>query len=100
MIQPGTLCMIRGITKPEHKNINGMIVQTVSINPNYSRECGQNVWGFTPEITSKVGTVLRYAREQHLHPIDPCEDDLARETLERLEEQMRETFINTVLEKI
>ena len=59
----------------------------------------KDVHEFDPPIVV-VGQEFDKAQKKWLHPLDPCEDDLSRETRERLDEQLQETFIKTVLEKI
>lgn len=103
MIKPGTICMIRGVPKASAGyKCNGAIVRIVAfvgdvITPEGNTH--KNVHRFEPEIRQGQFKFCR-SQEIWLHPLDPCEDDMARETLDRLDEQMRETFINTVLEKI
>lgn len=98
MIKPGTVCMIRGVpsTKTGY-TCNGKIVRALSVKKTIP-EIG-NVWHIDPVLQAE-GQHFNGCAERWLHPLDPCEDDLARETLERLDEQMRETFIKTVVEKL
>ena len=98
MIKPGTLCMIRGVPrdKPGYE-CNGSIVRALEIK-RVVEPLG-NVWSIDPHLQTAAKTYHGCA-EAWLHPLDPCEDDLARETLERLDDEMRAAFINTVLEKI
>ena len=103
MIKPGTVCMIRGVPKASPGyTCNGTIVRVVEYIGDVVTPEGQvhkDVHRFEPEIRQGQYTYCR-SQEVWLHPLDPCEDDLARETLERLDEQLRETFIKTVVEKI
>ena len=98
MIKPGTVCMIRGVPKDSIYEANGRIVTVVRYIGDLLDH--QDVHEFTPPIVVTRNSQYNKCKQQWLHPLDPCEDDMARETLERLDEQMRETFINTVLEKI
>lgn len=97
MIKPGTMCMIRGVplNKPGG-DCNGKIVQV--------KELYGLVWRFEPTLYTKIPKGKEWpidlSEEKFLWPLDPCEDDLVRERLELLDEQLRETFINTVVEKI
>lgn len=98
MIKPGTVCMIRGVPSNSPSSVaNGRIVTVVKYMGDYK---GFNdVHQFEPPVTI-MGQEFDKAQKKWLHPLDPCEDDLSRETLERLDEQLQETFIKTVLEKI
>lgn len=96
MIKPGTVCMIRGVpANMPGGDCNGKIVRV--------KELYGLVWRFEPAVHTKYGQEvceIDLSEEKFLWPLDPCEDDLSRETLDRLDDEMRETFINTVLEKI
>lgn len=97
MIKPNTMCMIRGV--PNNMpgwDCNGKIVQVKEV-------VFDAVWRFEPPVQTQYDKSvwsIDLSEAKFLHPLDPCEDDLAHETLERIDDQMRETFINTVLEKI
>lgn len=97
MIKPGTLCMIRGVpANMPGGDCNGKIVRV--------KELYGLVWRFEPVVYTKDPNgkewTIDLSEEKFLFPLDPCEDDLAGETLERLDDEMRAAFINTVLEKI
>ena len=98
MIKPGTLCMIRGVPKDSIYEANGRIVTVVRYIGDLLDH--KDVHEFTPPVVGADKHEYSKCKQQWLHPLDPCEDDLARETLERLEDEMRAAFINTVLEKI
>lgn len=97
MIKPGTMCMIRGVPKNSIYEANGRIVTVVRYIGDLLGH--EDVHEFTPPIIAG-NSQYNKCKQQWLHPLDPCEDDLASETLDRLEDEMREAFINTVLEKI
>lgn len=97
MIKPGTVCMIRGVPQGRGYAANGRVVSIVQYLGDYKDF--RDVHQFEPPVVVE-GQNFDKAQERWLHPLDPCEDDLAHETLERLNDQLRETFINTVLEKI
>ena len=97
MIKPGTVCMIRGVPKDSIYQANGRIVTVVRYIGDLLDH--KDVHEFDPPIVA-VGQMYNKCKQQWLHPLDPCEDDMVRETLERLDDQIRETFINTVVEKI
>ncbi|MFZ9498222.1 MAG: hypothetical protein ACO265_08410 [Polynucleobacter sp.] len=83
-------------TKPGH-SCNGKIVRVLGIKKAIP-EIG-NFWHIDPVLQAE-GRHFTGCAERWLHPLDPCEDDLARETLERLDDELRETFVNTVVEKL
>lgn len=97
MIKPGTVCMIRGVPQGIGYVANGRIVSIVQYLGDY--EDFRDVHQFDPPVMI-MGEGFDKAQEKYLHPLDPCEDDLARETLERLDDELRKAFINTVIEKL
>ena len=92
MIQPGTVCMIRGV--PQSKNgceFNGTIVRALDIKK--VLENVGNIWHINPRLTAKNGKHYTGCAEQWLHPLDDFEDELNREALDEvLERTFRETL--------
>lgn len=98
MIKPGTVCMIRGVPSDCVSSVaNGRIVTIIKYMGDILDH--KDVHQFEPPVII-MGQEFDKAQQRWLHPLDPCEDDMARERLEMLDEQMREIFINTVVEKI
>lgn len=97
MITPNTLCMIRGIPKTHTGyTCNGKVVQAVKIKAVVQEG---NIWEINPALHENNNTYHGCA-ERWLHPLDPCEDDLAREALDEvLERTFRET-LERELEKV
>lgn len=97
MIKPGTICMIRRVPQdyPGH-SLNGSVVKAVAVKRVVE---DHTIWHIDPPLQAE-GRNFNGCAERWLHPLDPCEDDMARETLERLDEQMRQTFVDTVLDKL
>lgn len=97
MIQPGTVCMIRGVPQDSIYQANGRVVSVVKYIGDLLDY--KDVHEFTPPIEVE-GHRYTKCKQQWLHPLDPCKDALAMEKLDYLDEQMREIFINTVVEKL
>lgn len=96
MIKPGTLCMIRGIpsNRPGYE-CNGKIVVATTIKATLP-DLGV-VWWIDPPLPAPRGGAYSGCAERWLHPLDPCEDDLAREAVDQA---LHDVFVNAVLEKL
>ena len=82
-MKPNTVCQIRGITNHRQQNMNGMIVLAKHLNQLFTKVAKAPVWEFEPPLQDKQGCTYNHALQQHLHPLDSCEDQLAHEALDR-----------------
>ena len=96
MIKPNTLCMIRGVpkTKPGWE-CNGKIVIAVAVKKTIP-EIGR-VWRIDPPLPRDVGGEFSGCAERWLHPLDGCEDELAREALDAA---LHDIFVKTLVESL
>ena len=88
MIQPNTLCMIRGVPSgTPGSDCNGKIVCAL--------EAVGTLWRFEPAVHTAIPykTRLDLSEAKYLHPLDTFEDELAREALD---EVLDRTFCETL----
>ena len=83
-MKPNTVCQIRGITNQRQQNMNGMIVLAKHLDPMFTKAAKSPVWEFEPPLKDKQGRTYTHAMQQHLFPLDRCEDTLASEALDLL----------------
>ncbi len=82
-MKPNTVCQIRGITNHRQQNMNGMIVLATHQQPGLTNIAKTPVWAFEPPLKGADGNTYKYAQQHCLHPLDPCEDALTNEALDR-----------------
>jgi hypothetical protein len=82
-MKPNTVCQIRGLKNQRQQNMNGMIVLATHQQPEFTRIAKTPVWAFEPPLQGADGNTYNHAMQQHLHPLDPCEDALTNEALDR-----------------
>ncbi len=65
------------------QNLNGMIVLATHQQLELTEIAKTPVWAFEPPLRAADGNTYKYARQHCLHPLDPCEDILTKEALDR-----------------